>query len=51
MRMSVRQSNSAAGFLRVFQIARVLHANLTPRARFRLCVGRLGLVSTHTQLI
>jgi hypothetical protein len=32
MQMSVRQGNSVAGSLRVFQIARVLCANLTPQA-------------------
>jgi hypothetical protein len=32
MRMSVRQSNSVVGSLRVFQNTRVLCANLTPRA-------------------
>jgi hypothetical protein len=33
MRLSVTQGNSATKSLRVFQIARVLCANLTPRAR------------------
>jgi hypothetical protein len=47
LRMSVTQRNSAMASLRVFKITRVLCINLTPRARFRLCVGRLGLVSAH----
>jgi hypothetical protein len=43
LRMSVRQGNNATDSLRVFQIARVLYANLATRACVSPIVGRLRL--------
>jgi hypothetical protein len=40
--MSVRQRNSGEESLRFFQMTRDLYGKWAPRARFHLCMGRLG---------